>query len=984
MFKKLNRFTLLLVIVAVAMTSAVRVTPVYADDGGTEPVTEESAAPPAGEEASPDEGSAPQEPASAPESPQQESAAEEPAPEAAEPPAAETPEVTETEPAEDAPTVAEVLEQLPEVTELAVINDEGEIEPLATMEAAEIVQSGDPRYTVSGTTYYFMPIGGCGVLPNCTEAAAPIQTAIDYLNGTNSGSLWAGVGATPDDGTIYIDAGNYTENVTVDGNSWSGTSRPTALTLSGAGSATTILNGSLSIANMNIFTVSGLSITGANATTGVLTVSNNSGLLALSDVSATNSAGDGARLTSAGDVDIADSKFNENAGNGLIVSSGGNIQLDTVSANDNRLTGASLDTCLYGTVDPGVCAGSGAVTITGSSTAPYSNQFDHNGFNPDGSGNLAYGLIVDSGGSIAIDHVQANLNSIGGAVLRNTDGVGNVTIDQSDFSLNPNGTGLYVFTAGNLNVTSMDALGNSMGAQLYNYGNGATNISNSNFGTTPANGNTATGLHVEAGGPVTLNTVTASYNGANGGYIISQGDITVSSSAFNANVQGNYPDDPGLRAISFNGNITLNNVVADENVYGPGAALDTYGVGTITITGGVFNQNGTFGIQAYSDDGDITLDNVIASYNGVKGAYLGAFWAGNIRVYNSIFVENGLYGIYAFTNEGNISLELVTVSGSDGAPGPLADDLTDYGAILEAGGDVTVINSTFQLNTDVGLGIVSGGQVNLSNVVADSNGGNGVEVYSITTAGPICSGEQPVNIVVTVDGTAYTNNGGYGLMVKPGPEGTLVFVNPATFGGNALGDYLIDLSQDFKDCTPEPKEEEPCDDDKGPLIVEVPPTGGPTVAQDCDQYTGTILKLPDGTSVKIGCPFEGFSHLEEVLEENLPTPIGAGIDFLAGLSLGLTDGQGNLILNEDGTVTINFAIPEGARAGHHSILFWDETLNDGKGGWVELPPYEVGTSFALHSDDPDDPRTIISGVQRVGNVVRVTVDFSGTFVLVER
>ena len=44
MKKKLNSFMLLLVIVAVAMTSAVRTTPVYADDGGMEPVTEEGAA----------------------------------------------------------------------------------------------------------------------------------------------------------------------------------------------------------------------------------------------------------------------------------------------------------------------------------------------------------------------------------------------------------------------------------------------------------------------------------------------------------------------------------------------------------------------------------------------------------------------------------------------------------------------------------------------------------------------------------------------------------------------------------------------------------------------------------------------------------------------------------------------------------------------------------------------------------------------------
>jgi hypothetical protein len=96
------------------------------------------------------------------------------------------------------------------------------------------------------------------------------------------------------------------------------------------------------------------------------------------------------------------------------------------------------------------------------------------------------------------------------------------------------------------------------------------------------------------------------------------------------------------------------------------------------------------------------------------------------------------------------------------------------------------------------------------------------------------------------------------------------------------------------------------------------------------------------------------------------------------------DGEGNVILNEDGTVTINFLIPEDSRGRGYSILFWDPTLNDGVGGWVTLPLFEAGTSFPLNPDKPEDTRTVVSGVQQVGNVVSVTVNFSGAFVLVER
>jgi hypothetical protein len=373
-------------------------------------------------------------------------------------------------------------------------------------------------------------------------------------------------------------------------------------------------------------------------------------------------------------------------------------------------------------------------------------------------------------------------------------------------------------------------------------------------------------------------------------------------------------------------------------------------------------------------NGDITLDGVTASLNAVKGAYLNAYGTGSIFINNSVFVENGSYGILAGSYEGNINLDQVTVTGND---------VTGIGAALVTGaGSVFVSDSAFNLNTAVGLWVVSGGPVDLVNVTADGNGGNGIEVYSTSTVEDVCEGDEVISIPVTVDAGVFTNNGEYGLMVKPGPLGTLTFTTPSTFGGNVLGDYLLDISDpESKDCTP--KEEEPTET-KEPLVVEVPSSGGTPVEQDCEIYSGTILKLPNGTWMKVGCPYEGFSLIEELSEEQLPGQLGAGTDFAGGVNVSLLDGEGNVILNEDGTVTINFLIPEDSRARGFSILFWDPTLNDGAGGWVTLPIFEEGTSFPLNPDNPDDPRTIVSGVQQVGNIVTVTVNFSGMFVLVER
>jgi hypothetical protein len=56
---------------------------------------------------------------------------------------------------EEAPevSVASILEQLPEGTDLVVLDQEGEEEPLVTQEAAETLATGDPYFTRDGVTY---------------------------------------------------------------------------------------------------------------------------------------------------------------------------------------------------------------------------------------------------------------------------------------------------------------------------------------------------------------------------------------------------------------------------------------------------------------------------------------------------------------------------------------------------------------------------------------------------------------------------------------------------------------------------------------------------------------------------------------------------------------------------------------------------------------------------------------------------------------
>ncbi len=855
-------------------------------------------------------------------------------------------------------TVPEILEQAPEGTEIVVVNEEGEAEPLATEEAAEIISNSDPMWCPEGVNP-----GGVG----CTPPFSDFASLLIELNGgsyTGNGVIWVEDGYDGNDNAQIEFDGNVltnlsNNNLTINGG-WDGVHGGGNIT------GTSSLDVSMVFVNWNgNITLNDLDI---NATDGAgfgLFVSN-TGNIALDNVSVngttTNSFGfgDGAVIDTTGNVNITESEFNNNATNGLQVESGGTVTLETVSASNNTLTGAFIDTCIYNNVS-GLCDGNGSVTITSGTT----NVFNNNSFT---------GLIVDSGGGITINNTEANGNDLDGALLTSADdnGTGNVNISDSEFSDNQNGYGLDVLTDGNIDLDNVTVNNNGTGAVLGStYGTGYVNINDSTFGDSDTTGNTWTGLHIDSGSTITLNNVIASYNGTNGAYLDAVGDITVTDSQFNDNVHFNFPQDPGLYATSNGGNITLTNVVANNNQFGAGVVLLTNGTGNVSVSDtSQFNGNGTFGIQAKTYDGDITLTDVEASNNASKGAYLNAYGSGNVFITGGDFVENGSYGIYATSSQGEVNVEDVTVTGNN---------ITKFGAFL-SGLNVFVSDSIFQSNTEAGLVIVAKEQVDLVNVTADQNGVNGVEVYTSQTNGCIKSEDDVINIAVNVDGGTYTNNGEYGLVVVPGPEGTLVFVNPATFGGNGLGDYLLDLTAP-ENC-PEKEPSEPKPPTKPNNVVQVPFTGGTPVEQDCDLFSNTILELPNGTWIKVGCPFEGFSNLEGVLEEDLPSSLGAGVEFVAGISTSLTDGEGNTILNEDGTVTITFQIPEDSRARSYSVLFWDETLNDGAGGWVKLPVYEFGTSFPLHPDNPEDGRTIISGVQRVGDTITLTVDFSGVFVLV--
>ncbi len=206
MKKILNRFMFLLVIVSVVTTSAIRTTTVYADDGSTAPSSEESvpvdAEQPAVVETPASVSEAPEqvpteteevasdnevdvEPASVSEVPEQvptetQEVTSDNEADDVEPPATEAVKneeqaaaPDEEKPAVEEPiSVPEILEQLPAGTELVALNEAGDVEPLASEAAAQIIATSDPMWCPDGVTP-----GGAG----CTSSFADFASLITAL-----------------------------------------------------------------------------------------------------------------------------------------------------------------------------------------------------------------------------------------------------------------------------------------------------------------------------------------------------------------------------------------------------------------------------------------------------------------------------------------------------------------------------------------------------------------------------------------------------------------------------------------------------------------------------------------------------------------------------------------------------------------------------------------------------------------------------------
>ena len=355
-------------------------------------------------------------------------------------------------------------------------------------------------------------------------------------------------------------------------------------------------------------------------------------------------------------------------------------------------------------------------------------------------GNRDTGLWIQSLGAITLSSISASDNGGNGARLQNdlAGASGGITLSGVNSFAGNGGLGLWASSYGALSVSNVAAFSNfSTGVWL-------DNISAPAFRPVSVGGtsnrfvdNGDLGLNITTRGAVTLSSITASMNAADG--------------------------------------VRVNNIAS-------GAAAPQ----NVSLSGvSRFDHNGSTGLAVYTY-GAIVASNVTASSNGVRGAFLdnasGAASARPITLSGvNLFEHNGWQGLYA-QSLGAIAVSNATArwNGNDGL---LLDN-----RLSGATAGVTLSGaSLFEGNDGFGVQVLSYGPITLSNVTARTNLAGGAYLMTWGAATP-----QKVTLT---GANAFTDNGdtflatGHGLWVlADGP----IAVSNLTASGNAQSGAMLD------------------------------------------------------------------------------------------------------------------------------------------------------------------------------------------------
>lgn len=524
-----------------------------------------------------------------------------------------------------------VYENVSEETGVAVLMD-GELEPLATQDAAQAVIEGDPIWCPVNED----PNPG---LNNCTNSFATLSLLVMHLETMD-----------PDEpGVIWILAGNDLSapaTIEIDGSNLSNM-RNHALTLQGGWDGS-VVDGSVlgNISNTTSIFSKPLLILDWNAavTLNQITIENSAstglyvdidGKIILEEVVAVSNTGNGVELHTPEDVTLlGENRFEDNHLTGLYIVSGGDVSAEDILA-DGNLAGDGVYIDASGSVDildiSAADNGGTGVSLTG------------NGVYINSSGsflkNQQTGLYIDSSGDVYLQDVIAEENGNSGILVTATS-----VIDLLDIvSTDNQGYGGYFYTAADIYVSGHNIFNDNLASGFYAESTAgeifAENISADrngyigtelfSFGDTYLDfvdfaENDGSGIYIEAGGNLFVEEITSVNNGlggfwAGGAEIFTDNDFFLyGSNQFNAN--RNF----GL-LVSAGGDVFVENIIASDNgtggvTYAPGAEFSLDGAFVLSGSN-VFENNKGDGLYVDSDGG-IEIYNILSTGNDNSGLLL--------------------------------------------------------------------------------------------------------------------------------------------------------------------------------------------------------------------------------------------------------------------------------------------------------------------------------------------------------------------------
>lgn len=676
-------------------------------------------------------------------------------------------------------------------SEIVLTDENGNPLDITSQESANAIASGDPWWIVGSVKYAVVFNSadcpeGTTYGSTCWDSTTPIEEALSKIDSE---------GLIPSDGKLYVEAGDYIDNVVIDGASGNG-NLSSLRGLVGTGSGAVTLNGNISISNTTSgFTLSGFTINGE------VTLDNNSGNLYLEDLYIHNENGDGLIVTNqSGRVYLTNVQSRGNKGDGARIDNASpskysvTITNSSFDYNDDEID-ATWNVGLYINT-------SGVVTLEGVATSRnngngteihgfsalyiYNGLFDHNYTDPYSDGTpYGYGLLasttnpayvrienvfayyndntaidIETAGSVYLSYVRASHSSIRTGIIDSTGESVNERLNED----NKNSGDVWYFSGTNgqeLDILLESSMFNTY-LELYDASTDTLLDSNDDIdGTTT---NSQINYTLSADGPYYV--IVKTLGSDDGDYVLSVNDsehtnettfdvpgmkIDTSSGTGSTYIaDGMFQDNVGSGlVIESLKNITLYSVDASYNSQN-GASLDTcqYDAGLGRCTG-----SGTITLNSSTSDGWYGANYFLG--NSGTGLYLSS--GSTIKLTNTSAYDNLNHGLQ-INNPYSPATIVINVTLSNFSN--VFRNNGGSGIKIDSGGKITIYDTEANSNAENGLDLISASTISLYIVSASENSGFGLLINNSTTTGS-------VNIRNNVNGSQpeFSNNGDDGINI---------------------------------------------------------------------------------------------------------------------------------------------------------------------------------------------------------------------------